>query len=265
MTLNIFFPYVKGMVFAESRTLLAPSDPPPVEKINAESASPIFLLCEHAGKAIPAALGDLGVTPDVIESHRGWDIGAEDLARRLADLLGAPLVIQRYSRLVIDCNRPHDSARSVPLKSDGVVIPSNQSASAADRFARVEEIFMPMNAAISRLMEGRKAAFSVHSFTPNLGGQARPWHAGFLSRADQASADAFVAHLSNIRPDLHCAVNQPYQIEADTDWFVPAHAEPRGVRHCLIEVRNDQLGDDAGIAQWADLLANAITAILEPS
>lgn len=251
------------MVFAATKTLLAPSDPPPVEVVNPQSASPIFLLCEHAGKAIPAALGDLGVTPDVVESHRGWDIGAEKLARRLADRLDAPLVIQRYSRLVIDCNRPHDSIRSVPVDSDSVVIPSNKSASSADRFARVEEIFMPMNAAISRLIEGRKAAFSVHSFTPQMDGQARPWHAGFLSRTDRATADALVAHLSSRQPELNCAVNQPYQIETESDWFVPAHAEPRGLQHCLIEIRNDQLTDDAGIAQWANLLGSAIAAVVE--
>lgn len=251
------------MDFTAAKTLLAPSDPPPVEVVNAQSASPIFLLCEHAGKAIPAALGDLGVTPDVIESHRGWDIGAEKLARKLAERLGAPLVIQQYSRLVIDCNRPHDSIRSVPHESDSVVIPSNRSATSADRFARVEEIFMPMNAAISRLIEGRKAAFSIHSFTPHMDGQARPWHAGFLSRTDHTTADAFVAHLSGMQPELNCEVNQPYQIETDSDWFVPAHAEPRGLQHCLIEIRNDQLDDDAGIAHWASLLGSAIAAAVE--
>lgn len=251
------------MAYALAQTLLAPSDPPPVEVINAQSTSPIFLLCEHAGKAIPASLGDLGVSQEVIESHRGWDIGAETLARKLADRLGAPLVIQRYSRLVIDCNRPHNSPLSVPTESDTVVIPSNQSASSADRVARVEEIFMPMNAAISRLVAGRKAAFSVHSFTPEMNGRARPWHAGFLSRVDQATAEALVAHLSNARPDLTCAVNQPYQIETDNDWFVPVHAEPRGLKHCLIEIRNDQLGDDASAAEWAGLLGDAIAAVVQ--
>lgn len=251
------------MSVAVAKTLLAPTDPPPVEVVNAQSTSPIFLLCEHAGKAIPAALGDLGVARDVIESHRGWDIGAERLARKLADLLGAPLVVQRYSRLVIDCNRPHDSPHSIPQESDNVVIPANQSASSADRFARVEEIFMPMNAEISHLIEGRKAAFSVHSFTPQLDGQDRPWHAGFLSRKDRSTTAILCELLADERPDLTCAVNQPYQIESDSDWFIPAHAEPRGLKHCLIEIRNDQLGDEASITQWAGLLADAIAAVVE--
>lgn len=251
------------MVQAAAQTLLSPSDPPSVEVVNAQSTSPVFLLCEHAGNAIPVALGDLGVAPDVIHSHRGWDIGAEKLARKLADRLGAPLVIQRYSRLVIDCNRPQGSPRSMPAESDNIAIPANRTVSDADRRARIDEIFMPMNSVISRLVEGRKAAFSVHSFTPQLDGQERPWHAGFLSRTDQVTAKALVSHITGKRPNLICAVNEPYQIESDNDWFIPVHAEPRGLTHALIEIRNDQLCDDDGISEWAELLGDAIAALME--
>ena len=120
-----------------------------------------------------------------------------------------------------------------------------------------------MNSAVSRLVEGRKAAFSVHTFTPHLDGQARPWHAGFLSRTDQATAKALVSYISGKRPNLICAVNEPYQIESDNDWFIPVHAEPRGLKHSLIEIRNDQLGDDSGISEWAEILGDAIATIME--
>ncbi|MYE06292.1 MAG: N-formylglutamate amidohydrolase [Chloroflexi bacterium] len=245
-----------------ARTLLSAKDPDPVEVAHADSASPVFLLCEHAGRDIPEALGDLGIAKTILDSHRGWDIGAEALARKLAERLGAPLVIQRYSRLVIDCNRPPDSPLSVPLESDHAPVPGNQAASAAERSARVEEIFAPMNAAVGKLIEGRHAAFSVHSFMPKLDGVARPWQAGFLSRTDLATARALCGHVAVARPDLTLAVNKPYRIEAKSDWFIPAHAEPRGLTHSLIEVRNDQLGEEAGIALWADLLADAIRSVV---
>ena len=242
-------------------TLLSAEDPPPVEVVATNSPYPLFLLCEHAGRAIPASLGDLGVCSAVLDSHRGWDIGAEDLARALAARLGAPLVIQRYSRLVIDCNRPPDSPLAVPTESDGTRILGNLR---GDMRVRAREIFEPMNAAIDDMLAtSRKAAFSVHSFTPAMDGEARPWHAGFLSRADLATAGALRDHIAAARPDLTLAINEPYQIEPDSDWFIPAHAEPRGLKHCLIEVRNDQLCDEADVTLWADLLADAITTVVE--
>ena len=104
-----------GVSVANS-SLLTPADPQPVELVNADSAVPVLLLCEHAGNAVPEALDGLGVSDEVLNSHRGWDIGAEHMARQLADILGAPLILQRYSRLVIDANRRFAEARpDVPL------------------------------------------------------------------------------------------------------------------------------------------------------
>ena len=252
------------MIEAPTKTLLSSVDPTPVEVVNPNSESSVFLLCEHAGQAIPAGLGDLGVSETVLFSHRGWDIGAEALARALAARLAAPLVVQRYSRLVFDCNRPPNSPLAISMESDGVPIPGNQNKSIAEQQARVDEIFVPMKTAISALLTpDRKFAFSIHSFTPKMNGQDRPWHAGFLSRTDLKTANALRDHIAHQRLDLTLAINEPYQIETDGDWFIPAQAEPRGLMHSLIEIRNDQLLDAAGITLWADLLAGAIQSLTE--
>ena len=60
-----------------SRTdLLQQHDPTPVEWVNRDSTSPVLLLCEHAGQAIPAQLAALGLPAGAIDLHIGWDIGA---------------------------------------------------------------------------------------------------------------------------------------------------------------------------------------------
>ena len=247
------------------QTLLGPKDPEPIEVVNADSTSDIVLLCEHAGNAIPAALGDLGVSREVIESHRGWDIGAQSVARGVAERLRAPLVIQNYSRLVLDCNRPPESDLSVPAISDRVAVPGNATITAEARARRIDEIFRPMDAALNRLFNRhpRRAAFSIHSFTPRLNGTDRPWHAGFLSRAQCGVGSELKHQIARHRPELVLAVNEPYQIDSNGDWFIPAHAERRNLAHCLIEIRNDQLGQQAGIDLWADLLAKAMVASIE--
>ena len=253
------------MESAEATPLLAAAALPPVEVVRADSTVPLLLLCEHAGSAVPAALGTLGVDEAVLASHRGWDIGAEDVARRLSGLLGAPLIVQRYSRLVIDANRPPGSKGCIPEVSDGEPIHGNRNLSAGDREERRRAIFDPMNRAIAEVFGSgrRRAAFSVHSFTPRFDGRERPWHAGLITRRSLSTAERMRSSLADAAPDLRIAINEPYQICDDTDWFIPVHVEARGLPHCLIEIRNDQIDHAGGAARWARLLADAITEVAE--
>lgn len=246
-------------------SLLGEADPSPLAFCNASSASPFFLLCEHAGQAVPRALGGLGLPAGAIDKHIGWDIGAEALARAIADRLRCPLIIQRYSRLVMDCNRPPDTETSIPEVSDGVRVPGNIGLSASDRTLRRQAIFDPMNEAIEAVFAAhpRRAAFAIHSYTRHFQGQDRPWDAGFLTRRDPETANHLMSSIAARAPDLNLVLNQPYQIEDASDWFIPRHAEPRGIQHTLIEIRNDHLGNAASIHHWADLLAEAIQSLAE--
>lgn len=240
-------------------------DPSPVEWVNRDSAVPILLLCEHAGQAIPSNLGDLGLSEGAIDLHIGWDIGAERLARAVAERLGAPLILQRYSRLVIDCNRPPGSAGSIPEISDHVPIPGNQGLSIDARRWREAAIFEPLDTAIE---EGfarvpRLAAFSIHTFTRQMRhGPRRRWDAGFLGRNDLATAQVLLQTIAEEKPDFVLAINEPYQIDDEGDWFVPHHVEPRNIPHSLIEICNDKVGTEAEVSDWADLLVRAMKKIV---
>ncbi|SHH93862.1 N-formylglutamate amidohydrolase [Marivita hallyeonensis] len=253
------------MTLADDSTILHPSDPAPVSIVNGQSRVPLLLLCEHAGQSIPARLNRLGVSQQVIDSHRGWDIGALAVAREVAARLGAPLVIQNYSRLVIDANRPPDSVHAVPSEVDGVPIPGNTGISRSHQRQRAKEIFAPLDAALADFMRDLqpRGCFSIHSFTPILGGVPRPWHAGFLSRRDTRTAQRLMQAIAARQPHLTMAVNEPYRIEDDTDWFIPRHAEPSGAAHALIEIRNDLISTPDGIPLWADLVAQAITTVMQ--
>lgn len=248
-----------------NQLLLGAHEPAPVKWHNRHCASPVLLICEHAGQHVPQRLDNLGLPAEELNKHIGWDIGASALAMQISDILQAPLVSQRYSRLVIDCNRPPDTPGSVPSISDGVIVPANQHATAAEIAARQAEIFIPFNAAIEDAfsLHPRTAAFSIHSFTPTMDGVARPWHAGFLSRGDLDTANRLINQIANRNGDLTLAINQPYQIDDETDWFIPQHAEAREIMHTLIEVRNDQLCSTQGIEYWADLISSAIVHVLQ--
>lgn len=253
------------MTLVSPSTILSASDPAPVSIVNAHSRMPVLLLCEHAGQVIPGCLNNLGLTRQVIDSHRGWDIGALAVARDVAAQLGAPLIIQHYSRLVIDANRPPESAHAVPAVVDGVTIPGNVGITQAQQRQRAKEIFAPLDDTITDIMRDLqpRGCFSIHSFTPVLGGVSRPWHAGFLSRRDTHTAQRLLEAITARQPDLLMAVNEPYQVDDETDWFIPRHAEPSGAAHALIEVRNDLIRTAEGAALWAGLIAEAITDVMQ--
>jgi predicted N-formylglutamate amidohydrolase len=247
--------------------LLGPQDPDPVGEINANSAGPFFLICDHAGNAVPAALGDLGLPREELDRHIGIDIGALGVAQGLAERLGAPLVWQRYSRLVIDCNRLNGAGTSISAVADGTVVPANQELDEAARTARAAQIMAPYQARIARRLDERRAAgqptilVAVHSFTPRLSARPadRPWHIGLC----WARLDGFSRHvLGALREDADSLVlgeNQPYDVDMVNDYSIPVHGEGRRLPYAEIEIRQDQIADAGGQTLWAARLARVLT------
>ncbi|WP_367716074.1 N-formylglutamate amidohydrolase [Nitratireductor sp. GISD-1A_MAKvit] len=245
----------------ESDRLLASLDPDPVTIINGDSSFPVLLVCEHAGKTVPQALDDLGLSAEALDAHIGWDIGAAGVTRLLADQIGAPAILQSYSRLVIDCNRPPEAPDAMPEVSDGVPVPGNRGLTPGQRAARRREIFDPFNTAVAKLrgQPNCRAILSIHSFNPQLqDGVNRPWEISFLYRKDAATSERLRHLVLESAPDLTVGMNEPYQIDDESDWFVPRHGEESGLPHSLIEIRNDLISDADGQAEWAKLMATVI-------
>lgn len=246
-----------------SSNVLAAGDPPPLTLHNPAGLSQFLLTGDHAGIATPSALGDLGLPEAERRRHIGWDIGVAGIGRALSRLLDAPFVEQTYSRLVIDCNRDPAAADAVPEVSDGTAIPVNLGVSDAARAARVAAIHAPYHAAIEQVLDARAGAATIlialHSFTPVLGGVARPWHAGVLHDAgDTRFALAVLAGLRG-EPDLVVGDNDPYRMDA-TDHSVPRHCFPRGLPYLELEIRQDLIATPAQENDWAVRLARLFAA-----
>src|SRR5579859_6624044 len=143
----------EGVPGQVQRGLLAAGDAAPCTVIAPEGRPELLLICDHAGAAVPARLGRLGLDEAALSRHIGWDIGAAAVTRLLADKLGAPAVLSGYSRLVIDCNRSLDDPTSIPTVSDGVAVPGNQELSAAEKQARAEACFWPYHRAVEAQLE----------------------------------------------------------------------------------------------------------------
>ena len=240
--------------------------PAPVKVLNPGGASPFVLLCEHASNHIPSRYEALGLPAAELGRHIAWDIGAAALARRLSALLDAPLLLSAVSRLVIDLNRPPGVPTSIPERSEDTPIPGNLGVAPEERAAREAAWFHPFHDAVTALLDRRAAAgaatvvLGVHSFTPRFQGLDRPWHAGVLFGAAEGFGRALAAALA-ADPALVVGENEPYRIEPGLhDYTVPVHGDARRIDAALIEVRQDLLGDDAGVEAWALRLASALGA-----
>jgi predicted N-formylglutamate amidohydrolase len=228
-----------------------------------QGRSEFLLVCDHASRLVPQSLGSLGLDDAQLASHIAWDIGAAAVAKRLSAALDATLLLQSYSRLVIDCNRPPGCASSIPTQSEYVRIAANEALTTAAQAARVAEIFTPYHAAISTVLDQRRAAgirtllVSMHSFTPTYLGQTRPWKIGLMYRDDRRLGRPL---LEQLREDasLHAGENQPYAISNATDYTIPVHAEARQIPHVGIEIRQDLIADTHGQQEWATRLAQLL-------
>lgn len=152
----------------------------------------------------------------------------------------------------------------MPLISDGTPVPGNRGLTQQDRAARVSGIFAPYQAAVTeaRGQPERQLLISIHSFTARMAGEVRPWDIAFLYRGDADTPERLRHALLEQAPELSVGMNEPYQIDDESDWFVPRHGEASGLPHSLIEIRNDLIADDAGQSRWAGLLRTAIESLL---
>jgi predicted N-formylglutamate amidohydrolase len=250
----------------DTSLLLGSQDVPPVHEDNVAGRSPFLLTCDHYGRTIPRVLGDLGLPAAELTRHIAWDIGIAGVADALSKDLDAHLIAQRYSRLVIDCNRPPDAPSSIPRISETTVIQGNSDLADAAAATRRRAIFEPYHRRIREAIERRlrdgvpTVLVSLHSFTPVYAGIARPWHIGTLYHRDTTLPPRLLKLLRD-EPDLVVGDNEPYAVDDDTDYTIPVHGEARGLMNSGIEIRQDLIAEPAGQHAWADRLARILGEI----
>jgi predicted N-formylglutamate amidohydrolase len=241
---------------------LTADDPEPVRVLREAGSSDLFLTADHAGRVIPKALGQLGVSDAEMDRHIAWDIGIAGVTEHLSALLDATAVLQTYSRLVIDCNRDPSWPSAMPDMSEHTVISGNIGLSAEAKADRVAAIFTPYHDCIGRLLDARAnrrtVLVAMHSFTPSFKGESRAMHVGMLYNKDARLA-VIMLDLLRREGDLVVGDNAPYAVTEDSDYGVPVHGEKRGLAHVEVEIRQDLIATEAGQLAWAKRFARLLT------
>ncbi len=238
----------------------------PYRLIEGDASTGLLILCDHAENAIPEAYGTLGLKGQDLHRHIAYDLGAAAVTERLAALLGAPAILSRFSRLLIDPNRGLDDPTLIMQISDGLLVPGNIGLAPEEVHTRIAGYYEPYHQAIERAVEAAIAVgtppviVSVHSFTQALKGTWRPWQVGVLWDKDPRLALPLLAALRSI-PDIEVGDNVPYsgQLKGDTLY---RHGTMGGLAHALVELRQDLILGPEGQAEWALRLAHALRQAL---
>lgn len=231
----------------------------PFTVLSGNPACGFVLTCDHAENRLPERYGTLGLGGAALERHIAWDPGARAVTVALARRLGAPAVLSRFSRLLIDPNRGRDDPTLIMRLSDRAVVPGNLAVDEAERSERIGRYYAPYDDAIRRTVDAALAAgpvpaiVAIHSFTPVWRGRGRPWQVGILWDADPRLAVPLIEAL-RADPELVVGDNEPYDGALAGDALY-RHATARGLAHALVELRQDLIADEAGVEAWAERLA----------
>lgn len=247
--------------------LLTPEEPPAWEELNSESQSPLLLVCDHASNRVPQQLAHLGLDLNVLGMHVAYDIGCEKLTRLLSSHFNATALLANYSRLVIDLNRHPGDGSSIPEVSDDIAIPGNHALTPDQIRQREMALFWPYHNQIERILgrivkRGQTPILcSIHSFTPVFKGFSRPWHIGILWDRDQRIAQPMLESLKATRR-FNVGDNEPYHARNPVGFTMDVHAEKNGYPHLLMEIRQDLIGHQAGVTEWAEIIHTHLRPIL---
>lgn len=230
-------------------------------EIPGTSAAGVLLVADHASNVVPPDV-DLGIDPRLLDDHIAVDIGAGEVTRAVAAALGAPALLGGVSRLVIDLNREPEAGGLIPAESDGHRIPGNAGLLESERDRRLDLYHHPYHSRVEALIDTHRPALlvSIHSFTPQLATRpdvARPWPVGLLYNHDDRAARIAIAMLQG--QGIRVGDNEPYS-GRELNYTMDRHAESRGLPYLGFELRQDEIGTDAGVVRWAGIVAATIRA-----
>ena len=167
--------------------------------------------CEHAGNTVPLNYAHLfHGKDDVLQSHRGWDPGAVEVASALSKELSAPFFICETTRLLVEPNRS--------LHSESLFSEYSQGLTEAEKNHLLENYYHPHRSAVEQLIRNSKDPvlhLSIHTFTPVWDGLERIVDLGLLFDPERKNETKFCGdcrtQLNKSLPAMNVVFNEPYK------------------------------------------------------
>ncbi len=199
----------------------------------------LIITCEHGGNRVPPEYASLFAGEEaLLDSHRGWDPGALDMARYIAEACHAPLHDQQVTRLLVEMNRS--------LESDQLFSSFTEKLSVTEKQHLLDTYYFPYRRPVEetiQFMAKPVLHVSMHTFTPVWQGVPRGVDVGILvddqRDPEWAIGEKWKALLMNHLPDMSIRINEPYH-GADDGFTTALRKKFPGHAYLGIEIEVNQ-------------------------
>lgn len=197
-----------------------------------------FLTCEHAGCELPSWLdGELKIPQAVLQSHRGWDLGAYKVALFLRKKLLMPLWSVKVTRLLVEPNRSvgHPSFYSEFSKNLSFEM----------KLRALNRVYYPFRHSVRKWLDTQSLDvhflhFSIHTFTPVWSGVERNAQVGLLYDPRSGWEKALCHFLYERLKALGWSVRKNYPYQGKSDGHVTKLRSQYGERYSGVEIELNQ-------------------------
>jgi len=223
----------------------------------------IIFTCEHAGNTVPPSYGHFFKgQEDVLQSHRGWDPGAVEVARYLSDQLAAPLWVCETTRLLVEPNRS--------LHNDALFSEYVRALTDLEREHILQQYYHPHRTSVEDLIERATQPtlhLAIHSFTPVLNGVTRTVDVGLLFDPSRKNETEFCRRyaeaLELYLPSMSIQFNAPYK---GIDDGFPTYLRTVFPDECYVGIEVEINQKYIGTKDWEPImhaLKNGIAKVLD--
>lgn len=222
----------------------------------------VIISCEHGGNHIPKPYRKFFRNHRaLLNSHKGYDPGALELAGLLAGNLKSPLFAGTVSRLLVDLNR-RIGHRQLFSEITRTLSDSSQQ-------DILKTYYFPHRQALQEAIGDRTAAgktlvhIASHSFTPVLDGKLRDMDIGLLYdpkiELEKYFCRLWKSALLTIAPEWKICFNAPYKGSSDglTTYFRKIFPQ----RYLGIELEINQRFFTTHSKEWKQYGANILAAL----
>lgn len=220
----------------------------------------ILLTCEHAGNQVPVRYRSLFTSEEILNSHRGWDPGALDIAATLSEALDLPCFTHQTTRLLVEVNRS--------LGHSQLFSEFTQPLGDEDKQLLLDKYYFPYRLRVENAIAQLPKPvlhLSIHTFTPVWNEKVRLTDVGILFDPTRIFESTISEKLVNLLqqnlPDLRIEFNEPYKgIDDGFTTYLRTRFSDEEYAGIEIEI-NQKLGSSEEIEKLTAALSASILSL----
>eukprot|EP00743_Colponemidia_sp_Colp-15_P009756 GILK01010681.1.p1 GENE.GILK01010681.1~~GILK01010681.1.p1 ORF type:complete len:302 (-),score=10.51 GILK01010681.1:2-874(-) len=222
----------------------------------------VLITCEHASDRLPKPYRWSEKDKRLIGTHWSCDLGAKEFAQELAEAVGSMAVLSRFSRLLIDPNRPLASNTLMRDVADGQIVELNEEVTSADHDWRIWRYYLPYHLALGQAAKETDPSLilAIHSYTSNYEGDIRDFELGVLCTTQDALAKdiatAYKESRFNVRINEPWSGKEGFMYAADSLAVAGGPGQRKAV---MLELRNDKAQDPVWRKRAIEVLLRIIS------